>query len=204
MSERQKKICSEWYPAMDPELQRLQLKAYKRTYQYNRTSADEQLQRTLLLSELLGDSQGTTVIEPEFQCDFGFNIHFRGGAVVKPHCTMLDSAEIEIGNNAYIGTGVCFACSSHSLVVDERLNALAYAKPIKLGDNVWIGDHCTILGGVTIGDGAIIESGSVVTHDIPACAVAAGNPCRVLADKVSDSDRTTHRLPENVASLQTF
>ena len=53
-----------------------------------------------------------------------------------------------------------------------------WAKPITVGNNVWIGGNCTILPGVTIGDGCTIGAGSVVVSDIPAGTVAVGNPCR--------------------------
>ena len=52
--------------------------------------------------------------------------------------------------------------------------------PIKIEDDVWIGAHCIVLKGVTIGARSIIGAGSVVTKDIPADCIAAGNPCRVI------------------------
>lgn len=61
-----------------------------------------------------------------------------------------------------------------------REERLAIAKPITLGDNVWVGGNASILMGVTIGNNAVIGAGSVVTHDIPDNAVAMGNPARVV------------------------
>ena len=52
--------------------------------------------------------------------------------------------------------------------------------PVIIGNNVWIGDKATILGGVTIGDGAVIAANSVVTKDVPAYSVVGGNPARVI------------------------
>lgn len=56
------------------------------------------------------------------------------------------------------------------------------AKPITIGDDVWIAANVVILPGVTIGEGAVIGAGSVVTHSIPARVLAAGNPCKVLRE----------------------
>ena len=65
------------------------------------------------------------------------------------------------------------------------------AKPITIGNNVWIGAHSTILAGVTIGDNSVIGAGSVVTKDIPGGVVAVGVPCRVLRE-ITDEDKTTY------------
>ena len=55
---------------------------------------------------------------------------------------------------------------------------MEWARPITVGDNVWIGGGVTVLPGVTIGSNTVIGAGSVVVHDIPAGVVAVGNPCR--------------------------
>lgn len=197
MSERRiNRQLGELYSAMDPELRRLQFKAKERTYQYNQTLPGQSLQRQLLLAELLGDCDEQTQIKPNFECDYGFNVHFKGSAVVESGCVMLDSAEIMIGNNVYFAEHVCLACASHPLVVEERQNALAYAQNITIEEDVWVGEHCTILGGVTIGRGAIIQAGSVVSDDIPSGMVAKGNPCKAIR-VVTQSDRDTFRLPES-------
>ena len=80
----------------------------------------------------------------------------------------------------------------------ERRNAgLEYARPIKIGNNVWIGGGVKIMGGVTIGDNTVIGAGSIVLHDIPANVLAAGNPCRVIRELSPDDDRK-YMLPEDL------
>ena len=64
----------------------------------------------------------------------------------------------------------------------ERNKGLEYAKPIKVGNNVWIGGNVTVLPGVSIGDNVVIGAGSVVTKDIPSNVIAVGNPCRVIKE----------------------
>ena len=71
---------------------------------------------------------------------------------------------------------------NHPLDAERRNEGYDYGKPITLGKNVWLGGGCTILSGVTIGDNSIIGAGSVVTKDIPANVIAAGNPARVIRE----------------------
>jgi maltose O-acetyltransferase len=71
---------------------------------------------------------------------------------------------------------------------DGSLHLFEYAKPIVIGNNVWICGNVTINAGVTIGDDVVIGSGSIVTKDIPSGVVAAGVPCKVIRE-ITDADR---------------
>ena len=102
---------------------------------------------------------------------------------------MLDTSPINIGENAFIGPGTCLSCAGHPIYPSERIvEGISTSKPITIENDVWIGANCTIFGGVTIGAGTVIGGGSVVTKDIPAGVVAAGNPCRVLRP-ITEEDR---------------
>ena len=90
--------------------------------------------------------------------------------------------------NAFIGPGCGFYTACHPLDHSKRNKGIEWAKPITVGNNVWLGGDVTVLPGVTIGDNSVIGAGSVVTKDIPANCVAVGNPCRVLR-KITDDDR---------------
>ena len=79
-----------------------------------------------------------------------------------------------------IGPHTLVTTVSHPLSARERREYYAWAKPVRIGDDVWIGGNVTILPGVTIGDRAVIGAGSVVTEDIPADSVAVGVPARVV------------------------
>ena len=92
----------------------------------------------------------------------------------------LDCAPIEIGHNVQIAPMVQLYTALHPLVPDERRSGLESAKPIRIGDDVWIGGGAIILPGVSVGNAAVIGAGSVVTHDVPARTVVAGNPARVI------------------------
>lgn len=151
------------------------------------TEADGE-RRTEILKDLFGTYHPLAFPGAGFKCDYGFNIHFHGLAVINYNVVMLDTSPIHIGAGAFIAPGVCLACSGHSLVGDERVRGIGTSAPITLEDNVWIGANATVCGGVTIGEGSVIGAGSVVIRDIPAGVVAAGNPCNVIR-KITDEDR---------------
>ena len=95
---------------------------------------------------------------------------------------ILDAAPVIFGRNVFVAPNCCFTTAGHPLDVEQRNKGLEYARPIKVGDNVWIGAGVTVLPGVTIGDNVTIGAGSVVNRDIPANTVAAGVPCRVIKE----------------------
>jgi len=105
---------------------------------------------------------------------------------------MLDGGGIEIGNNVLLGPRVGIYTSNHAIDPAERVAGGCYAKPVKIGNNVWVGGGVNINQGVTIGDNTVIGSGSVVTRSIPANVVAAGVPCRVIRE-ITEADRTGFR-----------
>lgn len=166
----------------------LQGKAKELCFEYNQTRPSEREKRAEILKELFGTCSDLTFIEPSFRCDYGFNIHTKGLTVINYNCVMLDTSPIEIGANAFIGPGTCLACAGHAIDPTQRGEGVGTSKPITLKDNVWLGANCTVCGGVTIGEGSVIGGGSVVTKDIPAGVVAAGNPCRVIRE-ITEEDR---------------
>ena len=74
-----------------------------------------------------------------------------------------------------------------------------WAKPVHIGDNVWLGANVVVCPGVTIGDGCVIGAGAVVTRDIPPRTFAAGNPCRVIRE-ITEADSMRHK-PEILADF---
>lgn len=157
-----------------------QNRAKQLCWEYNRTAPNEQEKRRSILQTLLGTCSPMTGIEPDFHCDYGFNIHTHGLAVINYNCVILDTSPVNIGAGAFIAPGVCLACSGHAIDPEQRSHGIGTSAPITLEENVWIGANSTVCGGVTIGAGSIIGAGSVVTHDIPAGVIAAGVPCKVI------------------------
>lgn len=162
-------------------------------WEYNQTAPNEQDKRRTILQELFGTCSPLTGIEPSFHCDYGFNIHTHGLAVINYNCVILDTSPVHIGSGAFIAPGVCLACAGHAIDPEQRSHGIATSAPITLEDNVWIGANATVCGGVTLGAGSVIGAGSVVTHDIPAGVIAAGVPCKVIRsitekDKIKPED----------------
>lgn len=115
---------------------------------------------------------------PPFHTDFGKNIHFGRGVFVNAGCHFQDHGGVTLGDGCLVGHNVVFATLNHDLAPENR--AVMYPAPIVLGRNVWVGSNSTILQGVTIGDGAIIAAGAVVTKDVPANSIVGGVPATVL------------------------
>ena len=102
--------------------------------------------------------------------------------IIKRLFAMLDGAKVEFGDNVFVAPNCGFYTAGHPLDYKIRNQGLEYAKPIKIGNNVWIGGNVVVLPGVTIGDNVVIGAGSVVNKDIPSNSVAVGNPCKVIKE----------------------
>lgn len=150
------------------------------TNEYNASFGRPSEEREAILRKMLKKVGKGVHFEPNFRCEFGFHISIGNNFYANFDCVMLDGGGIEIGDNVLLGPRVGIYTSNHAEDPRERAAGKCYAKPVKIGSNVWIGGGVHINQGVTIGDNTIIGSGSVVTGDIPGGVVAAGNPCRVI------------------------
>ncbi|MDF2524594.1 MAG: maa, partial [Clostridiales bacterium] len=119
-------------------------------------------------------------IEAPFNCDYGYNIEVGENFYANYGCTILDVNKVIIGDNVLLAPNVQIYTAAHPVDPSKRLTGKEFAKPIVIGNNVWIGGGAIICPGVKIGDNVTIGAGSVVTKDVPENVVAAGNPCRVI------------------------
>ena len=132
-----------------------------------------------LFSKLTGRKVDKTFrLFPPFYTDCGKNIVVGKNVFINACCKFQDQGGIVIGNGVLIGHNVTLATLNHDERPQFRQNI--YPKPIKIGDNVWIGSNATILQGVTIGDGAIIGANAVVTKDVPENTIVAGVPAKII------------------------
>lgn len=178
MTEKEKMLAGLAYEAWDEVLVAERKKAKRVCYEFNQSHPDDHAQSMELLKGLLR-VKGDAHIEPNFFCDYGYNIELGENFYSNHHLTILDVCKVTIGDNVLLGPHVMVSTAGHPLDAIER-RSTEFGKEIKIGNDVWIGGNVSILPGVTIGDNCVIGAGSVVTKDIPANSVAVGNPCRVM------------------------
>lgn len=179
-SEWDKMVSGELYLAQDPELVRMRAETRAILRRYNHSA--EGREREALLNELLGYGPENLWIEPPFYCDYGRNIKVGRNVYFNFDCVVLDVAPVAFGDDVQIGPAVQIYTATHPLDPAERRSGYEFARPVQIGSDVWIGGNTVINPGVTIGDAAVIGSGSVVTRDLPSRVLAAGNPCRVIRE----------------------
>lgn len=180
MTEKEKQQSGELYNAGDRELFNDRIKAKKLCGEYNAVECNDFQKRERILDRLLALRGQKTVIEPNFFCDYGYNIIVGDNFYANHNLVILDCAEVTFGDNVFIGPNCGFYAAEHPVDANLRNQGLESAKPISIGNSVWIGGGVNVIGGVTIGDNVVIGAGSVVTENIPSNCVAAGNPCRVV------------------------
>lgn len=186
-SEKEKMLSGELYDALDPQLSEERLKARLLLKKLNDTAEDETEERSLVLAELLPGAGKDLWIQPPFYCDYGYNIKLGDRVFFNFNCVILDVAQVTIGSRTLFGPNVQIYTATHPMNHRERASGLEYAKPIIIGEDVWIGGGAIICPGVSIADRTVIGAGSVVTKDIPADVFAAGNPCRVVRTLKAES-----------------
>ena len=164
----------------DPESARIAQRAVQLADAYHRAAvADESAARPLLV-QLVGTLGEGAFVKPPLFVDYGENLHIGARTFINYNLTALDVATITIGEDCMIGSSVQLLTPTHPIDPAPRRAHLEAARPITIGDNVWIGSGVIVCPGVTIGDNAVIGAGSVVTRDIPADMVAVGSPARVI------------------------
>ena len=187
MTEKERMLSGKMFTAMgDEELSELSHNNRSRMQEFNRSKQDEYELRDEIVREVFGSVGDNSIIEQPVQIDYGAHIHIGDNFYANFDCIFMGGAEIKIGNDVMIGPRVSLLTASHPVGAKARRSGLAYALPITIEDDVWIGGNTTVLPGVRIGKSSIIGAGSVVTGDIPAGVMAAGNPCRVLRRLTKD------------------
>lgn len=175
----------------DEELLRERTACAEMTHELNLLRPSQVQEREELLRRLLGKVKGDFSIVSPFFCDYGYNIEIGNNFFMNMNCVILDGAKVTFGDNVFVAPGCGFYTAGHPLDWEQRNAGLEYAYPITVGNNVWIGAQVCVLPGVTIGDNTVIGAGSVVTKNIPANVLAAGNPCRVIRE-ITEEDKNRY------------
>ncbi|MFF2091223.1 sugar O-acetyltransferase [Paenibacillus sp. NPDC058174] len=193
----------------NPELKAIKLRAHNLSSQYSRTFEDQTEERAEILAQLLGKMGERGFIQGPIFFHYGVHTEIGNHFFGNYNLTVQDDAKVTIGNNVSCGPNVTIVTPIHPFIASERrqmldqngeVKSLCYAKPVRIGNDVWLSANVTICGGVTIGDGCVIGAGSVVTQDIPANSFAAGVPCRVIRE-ITDADSMRFK-PEVLADCR--
>lgn len=177
-TEKEKMIAGELYFANDPEL--VADRMFARSQSQIISQAESAELRSQLLKETFGRTGKKIYMEPVINFDYGYNIFVGENFYANFNCTFLDVSTIEIGDNCMFAPNVQLYTATHPLHPVKRNSGLEYAKPIKIGDNVWLGGGVIVTPGVTLGNNVVVGAGSVVTKSFPDNVVIAGNPARII------------------------
>lgn len=173
LTEKEKMLLGELYDAnYNEDLIKERIYIKDMCFEYNNIKPSNMDKRTLLMREILGSTKENFLIEQPFLCDYGYNIEIGENFYANHGLTILDANKVHFGDNVFIAPNCGFYTAGHPLDYESRNKGLEYAKPIKVGSNVWIGGNVAVLPGVTIGDNVVIGAGSIVNKDIPSNSVA--------------------------------
>lgn len=176
----QQMLSGEVYDALHPRLVEMLAETREKIYDFNNLRPSQKAEQMAILRELLGRCGENLTVNQPFRCDYGRNISLGDNVFINFNMTILDEAEVTIGNNVFIGPNVSIYTPCHPLVADERNTGVEWAEPVTIGNDVWIGGNTVILPGVTIGDGAVVGAGSVVSRDVPEASLVVGCPAHVV------------------------
>ncbi|GIG34692.1 sugar O-acetyltransferase [Cellulomonas pakistanensis] len=168
----------------DQEIEDLTRRSARLAEAYGRVALLDDEAARAILADLLGTLGEGSGIRPPLHVDYGKHIHVGARTFVNFNLTALDVATIHIGDDCMIGPNVQLLTPTHPVEPQRRKDKVEGAKPIVIGDNVWLGGGVVVCPGVTIGENSVIGAGSVVTRDIPANVVAVGNPARVVRENI--------------------
>lgn len=181
-SMRERMLAGDLYIADDPELAADSRRAMALMHHLNTTDPTDDETLGATLRELLGTLGEGAWVRPPFYVDYGYQIHIGAGTFVNYGAVMLDVAPIMIGDHVQMGPNVQLLTPTHPLAAAPRRAKWEAARPITIGDNVWLGGGVIVCPGVTIGDNTVVGAGAVVTKNLPSNVLAVGNPARVIRE----------------------
>jgi len=181
---RERMLAGDLYIADDPELARDSFRAQSLTHRVNSMDPTDIEGRRALLRELLGAFGEGSEIRPPFHCDYGYQTFIGARTFINFGLRCLDVARITIGDDVQMGPNVLLLTPTHPLEPGPRRDRWEAARPITIGDNVWLGGGVIVCPGVSIGSDSVVGAGAVVTRDLLPGVLAVGNPARVVRSLV--------------------
>lgn len=201
MTEEEKIFAGRLFDARTQELRDIKHKAHEACRRFNQMDEYDE-GRLPIIREFIGAIGGKYYFQGPIQFNYGTHTFIGENFFANFNLTVMDDARIFIGDNVMFGPNVSLMATNHPLLPEERtamrypdghISMSEYAEDIHIESNVWIAANSVVLGGVTIGEGAVIGAGSVVTKDIPAGYLAYGVPCRPIRP-ITEADSKLHLL----------
>lgn len=172
----------------NPEYEKEIEKCKKKCFRYNQICPTERAKLDVLLRDIIASVGKEVYVTPPFWCDYGYNITLGDFFYSNHNLIITDGAEVVFGNNVFVAPNCCFTTAEHAIDPEMRKAGVEIAKPIVVGNNVWIGAGSTILAGAVIGDNTVIGAGSVVKGEIQGGVVAVGVPCKPIRE-ITEQDK---------------
>jgi maltose O-acetyltransferase len=181
-SNHERMIAGDLYISDDPTITERQKVAAQRAARFLTAFNEDPEGSQTFARELFGEVGEDVFVRAPVYVDYGTNVSIGARTFINHGLTAADVAPIRIGEDCQIGPHVQLLTPTHPVEPQPRRDKFEAARPIAIGDNVWLGGGVIVCPGVTIGDNSVIGAGAVVTKDIPANVVAVGNPARVVRE----------------------
>ncbi|MDE7125350.1 MAG: sugar O-acetyltransferase, partial [Muribaculaceae bacterium] len=160
-TEWNKMLSGKIYDALDPLLLERLSATRAKIWEFNNIHPSETENLQVKLRDILGACGNRIHVNQPFRCDYGCNIYVGENFFANFNLTILDEAEVHIGDNVFIGPNVSIFTACHPVDAALRNTGVEWADPVSIGNNVWIGGDVTILPGVRIGNNVVIGAGAV-------------------------------------------
>lgn len=189
MTELEKLDAGLPFDVNDPEVDARKLHAVQGCQMLESVAVTDRAGKEAAIRALFGSVGKNPNVLPGFICDNGRNIHVGDEFLANYRVTILDIAEVRMGNNVWIGPNTLITTINHPMTPSGRRKHLGIAKPIIIGDDVWIGGNVTIVAGVHIGNNVVVAAGAVVTKDVPDNSLVGGVPAKWIRTLEDDVER---------------
>ncbi|UNX56417.1 sugar O-acetyltransferase [Georgenia sp. TF02-10] len=173
-------LAGDLYISDDPTIVAAQRQAVRLSARFLAAYNEDPEAGQTLARELFGEVGTGAFVRAPVYVDYGSRVFIGPRTFVNMGLVALDVAEIRIGADCQIGPNVQLLTPTHPIDPQPRRDKFEAAKPITIGDNVWLGGGVIVCPGVTIGENSVIGAGAVVTRDVPANSLAVGNPARIV------------------------
>lgn len=180
-TEYEKMVSGEYYNSLSEEIL-IHVRRARRLCDELMKVKDDEEKKSRIIKKLFGSTGEKVAVNPPFTCDHGDHIHVGENFFANYDCTIMDACDIRIGKNCLLGPKVSIFSVGHPLDTELRVRGLAIAKPVTIGDNVWIGGNAVICPGARIGSNVVVAAGAVVTGEVPDHVLVGGNPAKIIKE----------------------